>query len=72
MGVTRTLSELGPAGLAFLGLSLAILAFSVGCYVASFPRRRRDARAVHEGSRGRSSTPLSHHGPPPPRTPAGA
>ncbi|WP_236244151.1 hypothetical protein [Streptomyces sp. CC210A] len=72
MGVTRTLSELGPAGLAFLGISLAILAFSVGCYVASFPRRRRDARAVHKGSRGRAPAASHRTGPPSPRAPAGA
>ncbi|MEU3047285.1 MULTISPECIES: hypothetical protein [unclassified Streptomyces] len=48
MGLTRTLTELGPLGLVFLGISLAILLFSVACYLASFARRRRDARAVHE------------------------
>ncbi|MCH0540343.1 hypothetical protein I3F58_12340 [Streptomyces sp. MUM 203J] len=71
MGVMRTLSELSPAGLAFLGISLAILTFSVGCYLASFPRRRRDARAVHESPHRRTPAALARNGPPSPRTPAG-
>ncbi len=71
MGVMRTLSELGPAGLVFLGISLSILAFSIGCYLASFPRRRRDARAVHESPRRNSPAALAPSGPPSPRAPAG-
>ncbi|MEU9707288.1 hypothetical protein AB0E21_01525 [Streptomyces sp. NPDC047967] len=50
MGVTRTLSELGPLGLVFLGVSLLILLFSAGCYLASFARRWHDARVVDERS----------------------
>ncbi|MBB1245200.1 hypothetical protein GL263_16705 [Streptomyces durbertensis] len=71
MGVMRTLSELGPLGLVFLVISLSILTFSVGCYLASFPRRRRDARAVHERPRGRAPAALAPHRPPSRRTPAG-
>ncbi|MFE0701999.1 hypothetical protein [Streptomyces sp. NPDC058872] len=48
MGVMRTLSDLGPLALVGLGISLSILLFSIGCYLAAFPRRRRDARAVRE------------------------
>lgn len=62
MGIARTLSQLGTAGWIFLGVSLTILAFSVGCYAVSFHRRRRDARAVGEAPRHRSPRALS---PPP-------
>ncbi|MFE0649341.1 hypothetical protein ACFVZH_12205 [Streptomyces sp. NPDC059534] len=56
MGLTGTLSDLGPFALAGLAVSLSILLFSLACYLAAFPRRRRDARAVR-GSDSRRVTP---------------
>ncbi|MCX5392382.1 hypothetical protein [Streptomyces sp. NBC_00094] len=46
MGLTRSLSDLGPFALAGLTVSLSILLFTLVCYLAAFPRRRRDARAI--------------------------
>ncbi|MFC9704025.1 hypothetical protein ACFTWD_25395 [Streptomyces sp. NPDC056943] len=50
MGLTSSLADLGPFALVGLTVSLSILLFSLVCYLAAFPRRRRDARAVRGSS----------------------
>ncbi|MFE5709980.1 hypothetical protein ACFQ7J_04005 [Streptomyces sp. NPDC056501] len=50
MGLTSSVADLGPFALAGLTVSLSILLFTLVCYLAAFPRRRRDARAVRGSS----------------------